>query len=207
MEIILNKVSKRFGQYYILRNVDYHFKSQQVYGVSGSNGSGKSTLLKVLSGYLSFTKGHLTFMKKDKEINRNELYQGVCMVAPYIDLVEDFDIREMYNFHKSFKEIPKAITLKTFREILNYPAIKPGKLIKHYSSGMKKRLALALNVLSSCDLLLLDEPTSFLDAEGIDWFNNLLAENKGDKTIIIASNDAADFKLCKEVIKMGELNS
>ncbi len=207
MEIILDKVAKRFGQYYILRNVDYHFKSHQIYGVSGSNGSGKSTLLKVLSGYLSFTKGDIKFLKNGKEIGRNDLYSNVCIVAPYIDLIEDFDIKEMYHFHSSFKEIPQAKTLEAFREILNYPAIKPGKLIKHYSSGMKKRLALALNILSSCDLLLLDEPTSFLDADGIEWFNNLLQKNHSNKTIIIASNDVADFKLCKEVITMSELNT
>lgn len=207
MEIVLKQVSKRYGQFYILRNIDFHFKSNKVYGVSGANGSGKSTLLKILSGYLSFTKGELQFLKDGEEVSRNDVYSEVTMVAPYIDLVEDFDLREMFDFHKSFKEIPEVNSLKEFRSILDYPLIKPGKLIRHYSSGMKKRLALALNILSDSSILLLDEPTSFLDNDGMVWFNSILSKNVDKKTVIIASNDEADFKLCSEIITIDTLNS
>ena len=67
---------------------------------------------------------------------------------------------------------------------------------------MKQRLSLALTVLSKSEVVLLDEPTSFLDVNAKDWFYNLLEKEIDKKTIIISSNDSLDLKNCKEFIDL-----
>lgn len=206
MDIILENLSKRFDQQFVLRKCNFQFKDGQIYGIEGANGSGKSTLLKIISGYLSLSIGDLKYQLNGKEISRNDIYKYICFSAPYIDLIEDLDLREIFNYHKKFKPL-EVETLKEFREILAYDKIKPGKLIRNYSSGMKNRIKLALNILTDSDVMLLDEPTSFLDSEGVKWFTETLRKYKKQKTILIASNDRRDFELCNEVIDLGEIQS
>lgn len=206
MDVILKNLSKRFDTNYVLKNCNYHFESGKSYGIIGANGSGKSTLLKIISGYLSSSSGELVHRIEDKIVSRTEVYKELSFMAPYIDLVEDLDLKEMYTYHNSFK--PLAISdFKSFREVLNYPKIKTGKYISNYSSGMKNRLKLALSILSDSELLLLDEPSSFLDEDGVDWFKGILRIFKQNKTLIIASNEKGDFDACDTVLEISEFQT
>jgi ABC-type multidrug transport system ATPase subunit len=69
--------------------------------------------------------------------------------------------------------------------------------VRNFSSGMKQRLKLALAILSDTSLLLLDEPTSNLDATAIAWYGDLLREHVKDRTLLVASNrQEAEYALC-----------
>jgi ABC-type multidrug transport system ATPase subunit len=71
------------------------------------------------------------------------------------------------------------------------------KPVRNFSSGMKQRLKLALAILSDTSLLLLDEPTSNLDATAIAWYGDLLREHVKDRTLLVASNrQEAEYALC-----------
>jgi len=71
-----------------------------------------------------------------------------------------------------------------------------------FSSGMKQRVKLGLALYSSGDILLLDEPTSNLDDAAKAWFFTHLAKLRKDKLILIASNEAEDFKYCAEILRL-----
>ena len=74
------------------------------------------------------------------------------------------------------------------------------------SSGQAQRLNLALAILSESPMLLLDEPTSYLDENSKKWFHNLLKEHRQNRCVILASNDMTDFESVDRVIKLDELN-
>lgn len=201
MKIKLEKLSKRYLYDWIIRDMDFVFETNTITGVNGINGSGKSTLIKLLSGYLSPSEGRISYELEGKNIGRSDLYQHISMAAPYTDLIQEYDAEEIFRFHSKFKKLRANLDAKTFLEKVNLKGNK-GKQIQYYSSGMKQRLQLAIALFTDSKLLLLDEPTSYLDNTNKEWFYNLLKEEIANRTVIIASNDLEDFQFCSEVISL-----
>ena len=86
--------------------------------------------------------------------------------------------------------------------IINLPKSATNKEIRFFSSGMKQRIKLAMSILSSSSLLLLDEPTTNLDKQGMEWYNSLVMEHALDRTIIVASNEERDYTFCNESLNI-----
>ena len=193
MEVILDKISKRFATNWIFKDLTVRLPSGSVLGVKGSNGSGKTTLLKIIAGALVPTCGTATYKLGNLTIADDRLFRHVSYAAPYADIIEDFALRECIDFHIRFKPFRQGIDAANFLDLLDYP-FRPDQFIRNYSSGMKQRLRLALAICTRSDLILLDEPTSTLDANGRQWFHQLLAAHKGDRSVVIASNDEEDFR-------------
>lgn len=163
--------------------------------ILGPNGSGKSTLLKVLSGHLSPSKGSVSFRQDNKVYAVEEVYHLVSYAAPYIELIEEFTLEEAVHFHSGLKPLLPGITPSSLQEILALPKSKQ-KEIRFFSSGMKQRLRLALAVCSDTPVLLLDEPATNLDVQGIEWYKNLIGEFAANRLVVIASNDPHDAAFC-----------
>ncbi len=193
--IQLQNAGKRFRLDWIFRGLDYTFENGQRYAVLGPNGSGKSTLLKVLSGHLSPSKGSVSFAKNGQPIPAETLYQQVSYAAPYIELIEEFTLEEALHFHAKLKPLIPDMTPNRLGEILALSRAR-NKEIRFFSSGMKQRLKLALAICSATPILLLDEPATNLDEQGVGWYKNLLQEYAADRLVIIASNDPHDAEFC-----------
>ena len=84
MTIDLNQVSKRYTHQWIIKNVTYTFEAGNNYAIKGANGSGKSTLLKIISGFLSPSKGSVNYAKSGNAISRADVYKSVSYAAPYL---------------------------------------------------------------------------------------------------------------------------
>lgn len=201
--IKVTKLSKRYGFQWIIKDFDAVFQKGKVYGIAGKNGSGKSTLIKMLSGYLTPSKGTISYFHEDKEVKKEKLYGLITLAAPYTDLINEFTLSEMLVFHQKFKPLKSLFNLETFEKEIQLTGQKD-KLLSQFSSGMKQKIQLALAVLSDTSLLLLDEPTSYLDSKAKKWFTNLLEANKDNRIIIIASNDQYDLDLCDEILSISE---
>ena len=201
MEVRLQQVSKRFVYDWIIKDLSADFASNSTTGINGINGSGKSTLIKMISGWLSPSKGNISYRLSDKEVKRDDIYTYLSIVAPYTDIIVEYDLREMYQFHTQFKTLQGVEGYKHFEDIVKLKGQK-GKPLQYYSSGMKQRVQLALAVLTDSRLLLLDEPTSFLDSANKQWFYELLQQRLADRTTIISSNDLEDFQYCERVLEL-----
>ena len=103
MQIQLEQLGKRYQYEWIFKNLDYTFVSGESYAILGHNGSGKSTLMQVLSAYLSASKGKIHFSQNGLAIPVGEVYQWVSYTAPYIDLIDEFTLLELLEFHQKFK--------------------------------------------------------------------------------------------------------
>ncbi|MEL6636659.1 MAG: ABC transporter ATP-binding protein [Bacteroidota bacterium] len=201
MDIVLKAVGKRYRLEWIFRQLSYEFHSGGRYAILGPNGSGKSTLMKILSGHLSPSKGDISFQNSQQTFDRDELYRQISYAAPYIDLIEEFQLLEAIRFHQGFKPLLRNLNAEALVELLGFQEARQ-KEIRFFSSGMKQRLKLALAICSDTDLLLLDEPTTNLDAQGMDWYRGLVAEYGGERTIIVASNVAGDYAFCEESLNI-----
>lgn len=186
---------------WIFRNVNCTFENGS-FAILGHNGSGKSTLLKVISGHLTPSKGKITFIDTNQKIiSEDIIYKYISYAAPYIELVEEFTLDEQLQFHKNFKPFFPDLTLEGIKDILKLSNTQD-KQIKFYSSGMKQRLKLVLACCSDTSVLLLDEPTTNLDKQGVSWYQHLVSQYSRDRLVIIASNVEDDYFLCKQQILM-----
>jgi ABC-type multidrug transport system ATPase subunit len=204
MEVEIIGVSKAFQDYHIFKNVDIVLPAETKAVVLGANGSGKSTLLKIISGAMMPSKGRVVFSKNGQPIASDKRYQEVSFCAPYIDLIEDFTLNEHIVFQQKFKPFQKGLSTQEIIKIL-YLSRFADREIKTFSSGMKQRVRLALAVLADASLLLLDEPTSNLDAEGKGWYKSLIENWALHKTIVVGSNHQPDeYFLATQTIQVAD---
>ncbi len=199
MNIILENIGKRYRHDWIIKTLNFSFKSGQNYAVLGQNGAGKSSLLQLISGYLSPSAGHISYEYQQKSIAREDIFRYVAVAAPYLSLIEEFDLLETIDFQSQFKTWQNLISTKDILELIQLPKIANKRPLRQFSSGMRQRVKLALAILSDAPLLLLDEPTITLDTQAIDWFVNLLRHYRPtSRCVIIASNVENDFIDCGE---------
>jgi ABC-type multidrug transport system ATPase subunit len=187
MKIKLEQVGKKFNTEWIFRNVSFTFEENSVSAILGRNGSGKSTLLQVVAGNLHQTSGKVIYTSIEQNIPGDDVFRHLTMVAPYLELIEDFTLQEMLKFHFSFKRCYPGHDIASVTDLLEFPTMKH-KQIRQFSSGMKQRVKLVQAILSDVPVILLDEPTMNLDKAGIDWYLDLISKFAGSRTIIICSN-------------------
>jgi ABC-type multidrug transport system ATPase subunit len=201
MRIQVDNLGKRFRLEWVFKGLTYTFEHGKSYGILGSNGSGKSTLMKVLSGHLSPSKGSIEFNQENKKIPIDEVYKRVGYAAPYIDLIEELTLEEAISFHCKLKPLLPSVSRSDIFEHLSLARARQ-KEIRFFSSGMKQRVKLILAVCSDTPILLLDEPSTNLDEQGIAWYNTLLKDYATNRITIIASNDVHDQRLCTEFVNV-----
>jgi ABC-type multidrug transport system, ATPase component len=202
LEITLKDIGRRYNSEWIFRHINYRFESGKSYAVLGQNGSGKSTLLKVLSGSLSSSEGELVYTNGESIIGIDQVYQQLSIAAPYIELIEEFTLRELFDFHFQFKSYLRGFDKESVLNLLGLESALD-KEIKHFSSGMRQRVKLVLACCSNSNLVLLDEPTSNLDSAGEEWYLNLIARTKLDfRLFIICSNQKKEYEFCDETISI-----
>ena len=200
MQISLHNVGRRFNNEWVFRHIHFSFQKGKSYAILGPNGSGKSTLLKVLLSSLVPSEGQIRYLFP-KEILPEKAYRHISFAAPYLDLVEEFTLRETIDFHFAFKKYSREMNAETLITLLGLDYAKD-KALKYFSSGMKQRTKLALACCADTDVLILDEPTSNLDEQGINWYLELIEKFGKHKLLLIGSNRQHEHIFCQEQLKM-----
>jgi ABC-type multidrug transport system ATPase subunit len=200
MQIICSNLGKRYNREWIFRHFNFEFSSAKKYAITGSNGAGKSTLLQVIAGAILHTEGTVQFTE-EKSIANENMYNQLSFAAPYLELIEEMTATELLKFHSTFKPLTKSIDT-----VLEEVSLKTAanKQIRYFSSGMKQRLKLAQAFFSNTPILLLDEPTTNLDEDGIALYHRLVNSYAKDRLVIVSSNDKQEYNFCEEVISIAD---
>jgi ABC-type multidrug transport system ATPase subunit len=204
MTISLFDLGKRFNRDWIFRRLTYEFSAGNSYALIGPNGSGKSTLLQVIGGALFFNEGTIRYTDSTQHEIKDELvFKQVAIAAPYLELIEEMTGQELLDFHQTFKPFIKG---KNSAAILHEVGLSDAaqKQIRYYSSGMKQRLKLAQSFFCDTPVLLLDEPCTNLDQNGIELYHRLLSLYTQNRIVIIASNDPVEYKFCQQQLLLSE---
>ncbi len=199
MRINLTKLGKRFNRDWIFRHLDFQFNPGKHYAITGPNGSGKSTLLQIISGSVIFNEGNISYFENDTPIATEKIFQKISFAAPYIEAIEEMTLTEFFLFHHSMKGWLPGMDSN---EIIALSGLENAahKQIRYYSSGMKQRVKLAQAIFSDVPAVLLDEPLTNLDEEGIRLYYNLIEKYCSSRLLIISSNDKNEYSFCDEVI-------
>jgi ABC-type multidrug transport system ATPase subunit len=185
--VTLDRLQKTFGNQHILQEVSHIFETGSKTVILGSNGSGKSTLIKILSGAQEATENAPVYSFADHKTPSEQAGSICSIAAPYVALNPMFSLKETLDFHQKMCGFTEGTDLDKWIQKAGLAA-HVNKRIKTYSSGMQQRVRLLLAIASPRPLLLLDEPTSNLDKDGVAFYQELIKELATDKTIIVASN-------------------
>lgn len=199
--IQVQNASKRFHQEWIFKNLNVDLSSGDTIAITGGNGSGKSTLLKCLSGAIQLTSGAIQYQSGAKQIAEEQWFRSLALATPYLELPEEFTLSEVLSFHFQFKNPLQNLSNADILEILGLEKHK-SKTISQFSSGMKQRVKLALAIFSEVPFLLLDEPTTNLDKQGVTWYLELIQQFTPKRIVVICSNDPREYDFCEKKIAM-----
>lgn len=199
--IQVQNASKRFHREWIFKNLNLDLSAGDSIAITGGNGSGKSTLLKCLSGAIPLTSGAIQYQSGATQIVEEQWFRSLALATPYLELPEEFTLSEVLTFHFQFKNPLQQRSNAEILEILGLEKHK-SKAISQFSSGMKQRVKLALAIFSEVPFLLLDEPTTNLDKQGVTWYLDLIQQFSQDRIVMICSNDPREYDFCEKKIAM-----
>lgn len=199
MEIQLENIGKRYNNQWIFKNLSHSLDSGEHVVILGNNGSGKSTLLQIIAGRITPSQGDIKWIDK-KPLRREKIYQYLSLASPYLQLPEELTLSELVKFHYHMQKPIDDISSGEIVEIaqLQTHLKKP---VKHLSSGMQQRLKLTLAFTSAASMILLDEPATNLDKQGIEWYQQMINRYAKDRTFIICSNHySSEYPTCNHFI-------
>jgi len=199
--IQVQNASKRFHHEWIFKNLNLELSAGESIAITGGNGSGKSTLLKCLSGAIPLTSGAIQYQSGTTQIIDEQWFRSLALATPYLELPEEFTLSEVLSFHFQFKNPLQQRSNAEILEVLGLEKHK-SKTLSQFSSGMKQRVKLALAIFSEVPFLLLDEPTTNLDKQGVTWYLDLIQQFTPNRIVMICSNDPREYDFCGKKIAM-----
>ena len=197
-------LGKRFRREWIFRRVTQRFETGRPCAIIGPNGSGKSTFLQVLAGFMPPTDGTVAYQLGDQTVAGEDIFRHLALAAPSLELIEEFTLEELFHFHTRFKPLTLADAQAFLARIHLERARR--KAVYELSSGMKQRLKLGLALFSTAPILLLDEPTANLDAQGIAWYRQEITAQLPHRLVLIASNQTYEYDFCDRAIAITEFS-
>ena len=181
-------LSKNYKSFTALDGVDMTVYSGDIYGLIGRNGAGKTTIMKIVTGLTEKSAGEFEIFSKTGEDAGKERRRIGCLIEnpAFFGGLTAYQNLRYYAMQKGIadsKQIDKALALVNLTDVKN-------KKFRKFSLGMKQRLGIALAVMDSPDLIILDEPINGLDPVGIselrDTFRKLSTEH--GVTLMISSH-------------------
>ena len=164
--ITTSGLTRRFGDFTAVEDVNLSVSSGQFYGFLGPNGAGKSTTIKMLTGLLAPTSGRMEILGLDLATNLVEVKRQIGVVPEGMALFARLTGSEYLNFAARMYGLDRDTAAQRADELLDFMELsaQPKALIADYSHGMQKKLALAAAVIHGPKVLFLDEPFEGVDA-------------------------------------------
>jgi heme exporter protein A len=185
----------------VFSGVTLEFTNGQILGITGENGAGKSTLVRMLCGVLSPSKGEISLHIDTKTIPREHFHSSIGLVAPYLNLYEEFTAWEHLELSSQlrgiqFEEDFCASLLEHFSLLK-----RRYDIISSFSSGMKQRLKYVLALHHKPPIVVFDEPSANIDSYGAKAvFDMVQRQIDSGGGVILATNEERESSLCNSTI-------
>lgn len=203
MDYIMETVGlrKSYKGNVVVNDVNIHVPKGSIYGFVGPNGAGKSTVMKMILNLIQPEAGEVQLFG-EKVTNQNyEVFKRVGSIIENPYFYEKMTARQNLELHCDYMGFPNKERIDEVLQMVDLQNVE-GKQIRHYSLGMKQRLAIARAILAKPEFLILDEPINALDPEGIREMRNLFQRlNQEDETtIFISSHILSEVDLIADTI-------
>jgi ABC-2 type transport system ATP-binding protein len=189
--IYLDKVTKRFGDFTAIDNLTLAVEYGEIFGLLGPNGSGKTTTINMISGLSKPTSGTIRVLGYDILHETKSIYGILGTVPQETALYDELTAWTNMSIHADLYGVSRSIRDNRITDMLNLVGLsdRSNSRVSTFSSGMKRRLALALALLHEPKLLYLDEPTLGVDVQSrrAIW-NYILDLKKNGKMVLLTTN-------------------
>lgn len=185
--IEVKNLCKSYDKKQVVTNFNMNVEKGHIYGIIGPNGAGKTTFFRMLAGLLNPDSGEISFWGEKKDLDSQRRRISFMIEAPYIDL--SLSARDNLMAIRYLKGVADENKIDEVLELVNLSNTN-NKTAGKFSLGMKQRLGIAIALLSSPEVMVLDEPVNGLDPQGMVEIRTLLkklCEEKG-VTILISSH-------------------
>ena len=206
MSIEVQFVSKSYETQLALNEISFSAKKGEIIGFLGPNGAGKSTMMKILTGYISPTKGTVSVSGIDVLKNPIAAKAKIGYLPEQNPLYQEMYVREYLQFQASIFKVSKETITSVIKDVGLIPEMH--KKISQLSKGYQQRVGLAAALIHNPDVLILDEPTTGLDPNQLQEIRTLLKKLGKEKTILFSTHIMQEVEaVCDRVIiiKKGEL--
>lgn len=212
----MHGITKRFGSFYALTDVDLDVERGTIHSILGENGAGKSTLMNVLYGLYQADEGEIYINGKKVNIKNPTaaIENGIGMVHQHFMLVENFTVTQNIVLGSEPTRGPIGLNMRKARQnvleiVSKYGLdVEPDKLVRDISVGMQQRVEILKALYRGAEILILDEPTAVLTEQEIDELlaimKNLIRDGK---TIIIITHKLKEIQASSDkctIIRRGE---
>ena len=198
--ISIRGLKKSYKDVHALRGVNFSVRTGEVVGILGPNGAGKTTLLEILEGLLTFDEGEVSVLGVDVNKNPGGLRGCLNVTMQATALPPALTVGELASLYESIYGVAGGVI-----EILRKVGLekKSKSRIGRLSGGEKQRLAVALALIGTAELMVLDEPTSQLDPHGrrMVWESIAADVRAGRRTVVITTHQMEEAAaLCTRLI-------
>ncbi|MFL5764712.1 MAG: ABC transporter ATP-binding protein [Bacteroidia bacterium] len=193
----IKNLVKHYGKFKAVEDVSFDVHRGDVFGFLGPNGAGKSTTIRTMLSLIRPTGGEVRMFGKDLSAERNYILARIGCIVEKPDFYKYLSAEKNIEIFARLSGI--AVTKSKVHEIIEFVGLKGREKDKlgGFSHGMKQRLGIAQTLIHDPELIILDEPTTGLDPQGIIDIRNLILQlkNERNKTILLSSHILSEIEL------------
>lgn len=199
MSLVVENISKNYGDQKALDNISFSVKKGEIVGFLGPNGAGKSTLMKILTTYLKADSGTAVVNDFDVVSQQKNVQKSVGYLPEHNPLYLDLYVREYLSFNAEVYGVTKSRIEEVI--VLTGLTSESHKKIGALSKGYRQRVGLATALLHHPDVLILDEPTTGLDPNQLVEIRAIIKNIGKDKTVFLSTHIMQEVEaICDRVI-------
>ncbi len=199
MSLVVENISKNYGDQKALDNISFSIKKGEIVGFLGPNGAGKSTLMKILTTYLKADSGSAIVNDFNVVSEQKNVQKSVGYLPEHNPLYLDLYVCEYLRFNADVYGVTKT----RIEEVIELTGLtsESHKKIGALSKGYRQRVGLATALLHQPDVLILDEPTTGLDPNQLVEIRDLIKNIGKDKTVFLSTHIMQEVEaICDRVI-------
>jgi len=200
VSISINKLVKSYNETFAVNNLSFNINERELFGIIGPDGAGKTTLFRIIATLIIPDSGYASILGYDVVKDYKEIRKIVGYMPGHFSLYNDLTVEENLSFFATIYGTTIKENFEVIRDI--YSQIEPFKkrLAGHLSGGMKQKLALSCALIHKPKILILDEPTTGVDAVSRKEFWEILRSlRKYGITIIVSTPYMDEAVLCDKV--------
>ena len=201
--IEVRNVTKKYGKFYAVRNINFEVKEGEIVGFLGRNGAGKSTTMNMITGFIEPTEGDIIVGGYDIDVNPKRVKAQIGYMPEGTPLYMDLTVKEFVSYMAELRRIPKAERKEAVKQAIERTGLDLVKdnLVKNLSRGYKQRVSMAGAIVGNPKILILDEPTVGLDPKQVIEIRELIKSFGKDHTVLVSSHILSEVsQICEKVI-------
>lgn len=201
--IEVKNVTKKYGDFYAVRNINFEVKDGEIVGFLGRNGAGKSTTMNMITGFIEPTSGEIIVDGYNIDEKPKKVKRQIGYMPEGTPLYSDLTVKEFVEYMAELKLIPRKEKKEAVQKAIESTGLEKvqNNLTRNLSRGYKQRVSMAGAIVGNPKILILDEPTVGLDPKQVIEIRELIKSFRKDHTVLVSSHILSEIsQICEKVI-------